>query len=90
MVELYYHALYTTVQLGVRVRSCLTLQPYGLGSTRLLCPWGSPGMDTGEGCHCLLQGTFPAQGPNPRLSYLLHRLVHPSPLAQPLVEDAGL
>ena len=30
--------------------------------TRLLCPWDSPGKNTGVGCHALLQGIFPAQG----------------------------
>ena len=25
-------------------------------STRLLCPWDSPGKNTGMGCHALLQG----------------------------------
>ena len=29
---------------------------------RLLCPWDFPGKNTGEGCHLLLQGIFPAQG----------------------------
>ena len=31
---------------------------------RLLCPWNSPGKDTGVGCHFLLQGIFPTQGWN--------------------------
>ena len=31
---------------------------------RLLCPWDSPGMDTGVGCHFFLQGIFPTQGSN--------------------------
>ena len=30
----------------------------------LLCPWDSPGKDTGVGCHFLLQGIFPTQGWN--------------------------
>ena len=29
---------------------------------RLLCPWDSPGQNTGVGCHALLQGIFPTQG----------------------------
>ena len=33
----------------------------------LLCPWGSPGKNTGVGCHVLLQGIFPTQRSNPRL-----------------------
>ena len=34
---------------------------------RLLCPWDSPGKNTGVGCHALLQGIFPTQGWNPGL-----------------------
>ena len=30
-----------------------------------LCPWNSPGKNTGVGCHSLLQGVFPTQGSNP-------------------------
>ena len=30
-----------------------------------LCPWDSPGKNTGVGCHALLQGIFPTQGSNP-------------------------
>ena len=36
-----------------------SLQPHGLYS-----PWNSPGQNTGVGSHSLLQGIFPAQGPN--------------------------
>ena len=35
---------------------------YGLQSARLLCPWGSPGKNTGVGCHA--QGIFPTQESN--------------------------
>ena len=31
-----------------------------------LCPWNSPGKNTGVGCH-FLQGIFPTQGLNPSL-----------------------
>ena len=34
---------------------------------RLLCPWKSPGNNTGVGYHSLLQGIFPTQGLNPGL-----------------------
>ena len=33
-----------------------------LWATSLLCPWGSPGKNTGVGCHALFQGIFPTQG----------------------------
>ena len=42
-----------------------SLWPHGLCSTRLLCPWDSPGKSTGVGCHVLLQEIFPTQGSNP-------------------------
>ena len=41
-----------------------SVQPYGLQPTRLLCPWDSPGRNTGVGCRALLQGIFPTQGSN--------------------------
>ena len=42
-----------------------SLRPCGLSSARLLCPWDSPGKDTGVGCHALLQGIISTQGLNP-------------------------
>ena len=54
---LYYGALVT--------RSCPALWiPW---TQRLLCPWDSPGQNTGVGCHSLLQGIFLTQGSNPGL-----------------------
>ena len=38
-----------------------SLRPYGLYPPRLLCPWDSPGKNTGVGCHPLLQGIFQTQ-----------------------------
>ena len=46
---------------------------------RLLCPWNSPGKNTGVGCHSQLQGIFPTQGPNPGLlhcRWILYYLRH--------------
>ena len=43
-------------------------RPHGLQPTRLLCPWDSPGKNTGVGSHSLLQGIFPIQGSNLGLS----------------------
>ena len=37
----------------------------------ILCPWGSPGKNTGVGCQALLQGIFPTQGLNLRFLRLL-------------------
>jgi len=32
-----------------------SVRPHGLQPTRVLCPWNSPGKNTGVGCHFLLQ-----------------------------------
>ena len=44
--------------------------------TRLLCPWDSPGKDTGVGCRSLLQGIFPTLGSNPGLLHCRQLLYH--------------
>ena len=44
-----------------------SLQPHGVEPTRLLCPWDSPGKNTGVDYHALLQGIFPTQRWNPCL-----------------------
>ena len=49
-----------------------SLLPYELKPTRLLCPWNSPGKNTGVGCHFLLWGIFPTQESNLCLLHLLH------------------
>ena len=56
-----------------------SFQPHGLQLTRLLCPWDSPGKNTGAGCQFLLQGTFPTQGWNPHVLNLLHSKVNSLP-----------
>ena len=62
-----YNLIYVVVvQLLSRVQ---LLGLHGLQPTRLLCPWGSPGKNTGVGCHFLLQVIFPTQGSN---LHLLH------------------
>ena len=40
------------------------LRTHGLKPGRLLCPWDSPGKNTGVGCHFLFQGIFLTQGSN--------------------------
>ena len=56
----------------VHVRSLVShsLRPHGLYPARLLCPWDSPGNNTGVGCHFLLQGIFPTPGMNRSLPAL--------------------
>ena len=69
----------------VCVRSVMldTLQPCGLWPVRLLCPWDSPGKNTGVGHHAFLQGFFPAQGSNPYLLHSLHWQEDSLPLNHP-------
>ena len=58
---------------GCSVSSVLSdsLRSYGLQPVRLLCPWNSPGKNTGVGCRFLFWGIFPTQGLNPHLLGLL-------------------
>ena len=60
-----------------------SLQPHGLKPTKLLCPWDSPGKNTGVGCHFLFQGIFLTQGLNPHLLCLLHWQADSLPLVPP-------
>ena len=51
--------------------------PWTVASSRLLCPWDSPGKNTGVCGHLLLQGIFPTQesiqvSPGRQILYLLH------------------
>ena len=57
------------------VSNCV--QPYGLLlPAKLLCPWDSPGKNTGVGCCALLQGIFPTQGLNLHLLHYRWILYH--------------
>ena len=56
-----------------------SLRPHGLQPARLLCPWDSPGKNTGVGSHALLQGIFLNQRSNPGLlhcRWILNHLSH--------------
>ena len=47
--------------------------------TSLLCPWDSPGKNTGVGCHFLLQGVFLTQDTDPDLLHcrqILYQLIY--------------
>ena len=49
------------------------------GPARLLCPWDSPGKNTGVCCRALLQGIFLTQGSNiglPHCRQILYHLSH--------------
>ena len=47
-----------------------------MSRARLLCPWDSPGENTGVGCHALLQGTFLTQRLNLSLLHCRQSLYH--------------
>ena len=53
-----------------------SLWSQGLCPARLLCPWDSPGKNSGVGCHFLLQGIFPTQGLNSGLLHWRRILYH--------------
>ena len=59
---------------NVQSLSCVSdcLGPYRLQPTKILCPWDSPGKNTGVGFHFLLQGIFLTQGSNQCLWNLPH------------------
>ena len=42
-----------------------SLRPHGMQPTCVLCPWDSPGKDTGIGYYFFLQGISLTQGSNP-------------------------
>ena len=50
---------------------------------RLLCPWDSPGKNTGVGCCALFQGNFLTQRSNLLLLHLPHGQIGSLPLAPP-------
>ena len=60
-----------------------SLRPHGLQPARLLCPWNSPGKNTGVGSHSLLQGIFPSQESNLGFLYCRQILYHLSHWGSP-------
>ena len=66
------------------LQSCLTLcDSMDHGPPHSLCPWDSPGKNTGVDCCALLQGIFSTQGLNPHFLNLLHWFVDSSSLVPP-------
>ena len=51
---------------------------------QVLCPWDSPGKNTGVGCHLLLQGIFPTQGSNWHTSALAGGFFTTEPPGNPI------
>ena len=61
-----------------------SLQTHGLEPARLLCPWDSPGNNTGVGCHFLPQRFFPTQESNPGIELRSLAFQADSLLSEPL------
>ena len=57
--------------------------------SRLLCPWNSPGKNTGMGSPFLLQGIFQTQGSNPGLLYCRDSLLAEPP-GKPFTQQSPL
>ena len=76
-LQLFIYILYVWVSRSVVPGS---LQPRGLQRTRLLCPWNSPGKNTGVGCRFLLQEIFPTQRSNLDFMHCRQILYHLSHL----------
>ena len=67
----YFFLIFQTLHNCISFEKYVT--PWTISQPGSFCPWVSPGMRTGGGCHILLQGIFPTQGSNPHLLQLLHR-----------------
>ena len=65
---------------SLAAKSCPTL---AIPPARLLCPWDSPGKNTGVGRRAILQGIFLTRGSNPHLLCLLHWQAGSFPLVSP-------
>ena len=61
-----------------------SLWPQGLQPARLLCPWNSPGQNTGMGSCSLFSGIFPTEISNPGLLHCTQILYHLSHQGSPL------
>ena len=71
--------IYVCVCVCVCIIHTFSLCMCGLQLTRLLCPWNSPGNNTGVGSHPFLQGIFPTQGLNldlPHCRQICYHLSH--------------
>ena len=74
--------MYACMYVMVHMHSVMSdsLQPHGLQPPRLLYPWSSLSKNPGVGCHFLLHGIFPIQGPNPCLLHPLQQILTTMPL----------
>ena len=68
---------------GLVAKSCPTPVTPWTVAHQVVSPWDSPGKNTGEGCHFLLQGIFPTKDQTCICYIYLHCQVGSLPLAPP-------
>ena len=90
----HYFSKYLTIENYLLIHECVifsvmsdSLQPSGLQPTRLLCPWDSPGENTGVRSHSFHQGIFPTQGSNPGLLQCRQILYHLSYQGSQIIKE---
>ena len=80
----HYQQISRSVQFSHSVLSN-SLRLHRLQPTRLLCPWSSPGKNTGVGSHAFLQGIFLTQGSNSGLLRCRQILLQSEPPGKPIL-----
>ena len=78
-----YHLTQIIIQITIYDKTQFSATCLMSHTVRLLCPWDSPGKNTGVGCQALLQEIFLIQGSNPQVLHLLHWHVDSLPLVPP-------
>ena len=79
-------SFFLQIKLNSQLSSCASFYFFQL---TLFYPWGSPGKNTGVGCHFLLQGIFLTQGQNPGLLQCRWILYHLSYTKVPVISTSG-
>ena len=73
------------------LQSCLILQPHGLQSAMLLCPWDSLGKNSGVGLPCPPPEGLPDPGVEPSISCgscVASRFFTTEPLGKPYIHTS--
>ena len=60
----YFYSIWSELKSLFEVNCPTLCDPVDCSPLRLLCPWDTPGKNTGVDCHFLLQMIFPTQGLN--------------------------
>ena len=68
--------LHVIPQIATCQATCQALLSMEFSVHGILCPWNSPGKNTGVRCHSLLQGIFSTQGSNLQCRQIPYHLSH--------------